>query len=290
MATTGDIKTVLQDARVMAVQDIMDHHEASAQDAQKASRNFSLIFILATSVAALAAALILFGAGAAEADNAHPIAEFINRDTVRNLLYVIEVGALAATAFAAHVQETRQHSARWGAHRRNAEETRIELYDTILAVAAQGDQSTKTAAFEHFLTGQLDGQLRYFERGKTRHDKRASRFALYGALIAVAVAVAGYGGYSDKWLPAAALAGVIAPIFLTALNSWRDSGGDAEKAARYSDVWTSLRRLKGQSIVVRDALTNGDDDAATAFVVEVHDVLRNEINVWTQNLENRANG
>ena len=89
MATSGDMKSVLSDERVTAIQDIAAHHETAAINAQEAFKIYALIFILATATASFTAALILFGAGAGDGADSHPVAQFINREVVQNLLYVI---------------------------------------------------------------------------------------------------------------------------------------------------------------------------------------------------------
>ncbi|MEM9779669.1 MAG: DUF4231 domain-containing protein [Pseudomonadota bacterium] len=279
MGETGKISAVLKDPRVEAAQDIFDRHDRAANRAQHTFKRFSLIFILATAVASLTAALILFGSSAGEGTT-DPIARFLGTPNTRNMLFIVEVAALAIAAFAAHIQETRQHSARWTRERRAAEACRIEIFDTILTVAAEHDAKMQLAAFDHFISKQLDGQIAYFSASEARHDNRSSRFAMIGAAAATIVAIAGISGLSDAWLPLAAMAGVIAPIFLTALNSWRDTGNDEEKAGRYGEVWTALRRLKGQTGLVRADFEAGNSAALHTFAQQVHDVLSAEIMGW----------
>lgn len=268
-------QAVLSDPRIVAIDDIMAHHEENADIAQKTFRQFAAVFIGATALASLAAALILYGSGSNENDN------MLAQPGLRNVLLVVEVAALAIAAFAAHIQETRQHSARWGRERQQAEACRIERFETVLATAATHGGETLKDAFDHFLSGQLDEQLSYFDKSALRHDNRSSRLAIAGAVVAAVVAVAGISGLSEGWLPLAALAGVVAPIFLTALNSWRDTGSDQDKAARYSDVWMQLRRLKGQSDIVRAKLAAGDTEAMHTFVTQVHDILKAENETWS---------
>jgi len=272
---------ILKDARVTAIGDILDRHDRMAGEAQKAFKNFSYVFIAGTMIAALAAALLLFGSGVADAENPHPLAALMAGQQIQTLLFAIEVGALAIAAFAAHVQESRQHISRWSSERKKAEEARIEMAETIFAIAMDADTDKKLAAFDHFVADHLDGQIDYFAKRQAQHDKRASRFAIYGAVVAFFVAVAGVSGYSDAWLPVAALLGVLAPILMTALNSWRDTGNDGDKAARYSDVWVQLRRLKGQSEETKKQLAGGDDKAGAAYVAAVNAVLRDELSNWT---------
>lgn len=264
MAPSETINTILSDERVTALQDIMDRYDGAANSAQTVFKNFSFVFIFATAAATLSAALILFGSGAGVGDGSHPVAIFLKNTSVQNLLFVVQVAFLGTAAFAAHVQETRQHANRWSGKRRLAEETRIELFEAVFFVANEAGQDSQVAAFDYFLSQQLDGQIRYFDKAQVRHDNTASKLATLGAVVAGVVAIAGVSGYSEYWLPIAALAGVVAPVFLMALNSWRDTGNDAQKATRYSEVWIALRRLKGQSDIVKRSLASGDVAAANA--------------------------
>jgi len=286
--TNNTLDQVLRDPRVEAVQDIFSQHDKRSMSAQRTHRRFALMFIAATALASLAAALILLATGAGEDAGANTPLTTISQPSLRYLLFAVEVVALAVAAFASHIQETRQYNITWDRERRLAEGCRIELFDTFLSVAKEGDIKLQGAAFDHFVSHQLDNQLRFYNDTGVRHEQRTWGFAVVGALVAAVVAAAGVGGISEHWLPLAALIGVVAPVFLTALNSWQNTTNDQEKAQRYAQTWTSLRRLKGQTGIVRNKLSKGDVDQMLAFVAEVHNILRDENVGWQPSKRNET--
>ena len=272
---------LLKDSRVTAAIDIFNHHDSKANYSQKVFRRFSFLFIAGTTVSGLCAALILLASGTDDSTTTNWLIEFINSGEVRYTLFVIEILALGTAAFAAHIQENRKNDVRWKHQRRLAEESRIEIFNALFSVASSETVDEQQIAFDYFLVEQLDGQLDYYSSAGKIHNRRSIGLAVIGAVITAAVAISGIGGLSEKMLPIAALVGVVAPIFLTAVGSWRDNNSDEEKALLYDQVWAKLRDLKGRSDLVREQLVTGDYNKVLAFVDDVHLAMSEEHQNWT---------
>ena len=279
----------MKDSWRIAARDIFEHHDQKPNYSQLVFRRFSFLFIAGTTVSGFCAALILLASGNASSDNTNWLYDVISSSAVRYTLFAIEILALGIAAFAAHIQEARKHDSRWKQQRRMAEASRIEIFNTLFKVASDKSIREQQTAFDHFITEQLDGQLKYYSSSSKLHNRRSIGLAAIGAVIAGAVAISGVGGLSENLLPIAALIGVVAPIFLTALNSWRENNNDDEKALLYDQVWTKLRILKGQSELVRVELATGDYNAVLGFVDEVHKTIHEEHKTWKPTSNGDAN-
>lgn len=75
--------------------------------------------------------------------------------------------------------------------------------------------------------------------------------------------------------------GVLAPILMNALRSWRESTLDREKSERYRTAWVELKRLSAEADAARRALEAGDPALARDLVGRVHAVMSAESEAWT---------
>jgi hypothetical protein len=302
---TAILDDVLADTRVTSARDLRERRAARARDAQARYRAFTKLFILATLFAAIAGALILYGAGveatgaapAASAETATAAAESVqsgaatrsgllaktlSRPWPRTLLFIVQVLSLAAAAYAAEMlRETRVHDD-WLTERREAERGRVGLFDRIIEVAGERGMEAQKEAFEYFVTKQLDKQMKFHADADQRHRLSAGRSAVWGGLLAAGIAATGASGVGGPtWIAIAALVGVLAPILMNALRNWRESTLDREKADRYRATWDELSRLSADVGAARRALDKSDPQPALDLVRRVHDVMRAENEAWT---------
>ena len=284
---TFELNDILSDSRVAAISDLRRNHGDRARDAQMRYRRFSRLFIAATAAAALAGAMILYGAGG-EAAGATPggtssrLVEWLAVPRVRTLLFVVQVASLAGAAYAAEMLRETRVGSDWMEERRQAETLRVDLFDQIMAAAAEQGPEAERAAFAHFAEEQLASQLHHHATAEATHRRSAGRSAVWGGLIAAVVAASGAAGVGGPgWIAIAALIGVIAPIALNALRTWRESSLDREKSARYRATWVELRRLSAELDAATRALDQGDPALARDLVARVHAVMRAEHEGWT---------
>jgi hypothetical protein len=278
--TDDQLAPVLADSRVRTLRDLYDSHERRATAAQRVFRQFSTLFIVATALASVSGALILYGTGAGEAD---PVLQrWLAQQPVRLILFVVEVAALAAAAFAAEMRREQKNDTEWLAERRAAERCRIAIWERIMAVAAETGPDAERAAFDRFVEEQLGVQMSYYASAEARHKRSASRSTVIGAVTAAAIAATGAAGIGGElWVAVAAFVGVVSPVLLNALRAWRDDTLDSEKAERYRAAWTELKRLEARGDEVRRALDAGEPKSARDFIDQVHAVLRQEHENWT---------
>ncbi|MGL4960929.1 MAG: hypothetical protein ACRC67_06835 [Inquilinus sp.] len=114
--------------------------------------------VIATSIAAIAGALILYGAGGEAATQAaaattqaaapsnNTLIAWLSGQGLRTLLFIVQVAALAAAAYAAEILRETEVTADWLTKRRAAEQGRAELFDHIMSVAAEKGLETKRRA------------------------------------------------------------------------------------------------------------------------------------------------
>ena len=86
------LSRLLSNSQVEAVHDIYTKHDAAAMAAQSTFRRYSLIFIAATALASLVAALILFGSGA-DPGAGDGMSGFLADPSRRDILFTVEVAA-----------------------------------------------------------------------------------------------------------------------------------------------------------------------------------------------------
>lgn len=305
----GPIDEILADSRIIAAKELRAKHAARARAAQVRYAKYSRLFVLATALAALAGALILYGAGAdatgaagsgqlvdvavPDASNealeaatlaptSEKLATFLSNAVVRTVLFVLQVASLALAAFSAEMLRETRVGLEWFNERRAAEAGRIEIFDKIWSIAKTKGIEAQGAAFDYFVAEQLNKQIEFHEKAEQRHAAGAGRSAVVGATIAALIAATGAIGVGGSvWIALAALVGVLSPVLLNALRGWRESTLDREKSERYRKAWVDLTRLSGETSEASAALASGDPRKAEDLIAKVHDVMRAEHEGWT---------
>lgn len=276
---------ILADSRVKALRDLRESHAARARDAQASHKGNSKIFIAATAMAAVAGALILYGSGREATEATDLWSDILFKafadGWLRNGLFVIEIVALAAAAYAAEMMRETRSGIEWYAERRAAEIGRVDLFDTIMALAADKGVDAEQEAFDYFAEKQLESQMSYHQKSEAKHRTMAGRSAVIGAVVAALIAATGASGIGGPhWIAIAAFVGVIAPVFLNTLQSWRDLTLDRQHSERYRATWAELTRLSADVDNCSIGLAAGDPKPARDLVKKVHSVMRAENESW----------
>jgi hypothetical protein len=280
---------ILADPRVATIAALRADNAARARKAQADHRRYTIGFVIATGLAAISGALVLYGAGgepeASPTDISQTLFAWLSARPLRSALFALQATSLGLAAFAGYKLRSVGGEGDWFKERRAAELGRADLYDAIMKIGAKKGPAFERAAFAGFLDKQLDGQIRYYAGAEARHGVQATRTATIGASIAALVAAGGAtagisGAGSDVWVALAAGIGVVAPILVNAVRSWQEATFDREKAERYRTAKELLMRLKAESAEAAQALAQGDSAPARNLVAQVHSVMREENGAW----------
>ncbi|MEP1697665.1 MAG: DUF4231 domain-containing protein [Paracoccaceae bacterium] len=270
--------SVRTDPRYQAISDARDKSAKRARAARDNYKLFTGAFIVATTVAALAGGLILYGIEAdPEAAQSQIVLKWVSQDWMHTLLFVIQGLSLGTAGFCAHMLSSRRYNETWTSNRVVAETKRLEREQKALEIAhAKGSEEfiNSGAAFKLFVAQ----QMQYLADREFKHDRSAFALALAGAVMAGIAALAGaLGGLDSRVMFAMiALLGVVSPALVAALTSWSDAISDAQRAQLYQRTWENLNAIRADQATFDTAIAQDDLDGARAYQERVFEALRED--------------
>ena len=299
---TAKLSELLKDSEVAALTDIREDAATKARTAKAKYERNSVWFILSGGLATIAGALILLstgGEGSKEVleaaqrgeevltpETLASVQSYLSQPIIRSLLFVVEVFALAFAAYTAEILRSSKADVSWIANRREAEAGRIKIFNKIMEQAQKRDTAPsheyEIAAFDHFLTEQLDKQIKHHKDNDQEASEGAWRTIRIGAAIAAVVGgVGATGTIGEWWIVFGAFVGVIAPVLMHGLTKYREMKLDRERSESSANTWKILREIRGRADAARSDLTAGNPDAARQMIVDTHATMKAENEAWT---------
>lgn len=294
----ADLKSILELERVKTLFTMRTDASSKASNAQKSFKRATAAVIAGGALAAVASALLLYGAGsgAGAATPAAPpekINEWVLAWVSRSRIEIIalQVLGLAVSAVAAVVLSQLKYADVWAENRKKAEGLRPDIFNTVLDEAQKrvkvqpgtpDPDGPICQAMEFFRRYQHQLQIAYYNEGSERHWSANVRWTWVAAgLAAVAAVIGPIGGLGSFAQAVGAFLGIAVPILIGSVQSWRVASGDSDKAAAYATAGAALQEIMRTEVdTVRERAAMADAAAVRAYFDKVHLVMTTERDAW----------
>ena len=275
---TGLPPEITGNSRFRRVQDDRARDAAKARAAQALYLRLTRLFVIGSTVAAIAGGLVLYGAEASpDAESPLLVRWLADGSPARIGLIVLQALGLAAAAGGGYLLGRREPGKRWIAARLRAEEGRLELARRALTIGHEAGPEAFRGAGTWFLSF-IEDQLRHLDTSARRRD-RASFYglvlaALLAALGALASALTGFN--SRTLVVVLAIFGVGVPALTAAVERWGEATAAGKRATLHENSLSALSALRDEAPAFNIAIDAHDLGGAMRFADRAFDILRKD--------------
>jgi hypothetical protein len=284
-AEAGPLKRILEDSAIRSTMDRYVEANRAAASCQAQYKNLGRWNIHLAAGAAIAGTMVLHLAAEA------PGVERPWGGWIRTPLLVVQVLFFAGVAATEFLRRNRDSFGEWMRARTLAETARIELFEVACGLREidlpieerDGELPLLPLQLEYFLRHQLAVQVNYYRDRAREHAAAARRSVGVGAVLvflaAIAASLVGFEGLGDM-VGVLVVAGVVAPVLISAQTNLSRLNQDERNAARYAITREHLRASEAEADAVRRAAARGDRAEVARFIRSANAVISVEHKEW----------